>query len=187
CQQDVLVREPWKDWPGEEPWLYLKPLFLSELGVARALRNLREGVHPLPAVDLDRALAWVEQRMGLALAPTQREAIRQAATHKVMVITGGPGTGKTTIVRGILEIFAAKQLRCALCAPTGRAAKRLGETTGREAKTIHRLLEFDPALGGFKRDREHHLDLDLLIVDEVSMVDVVLMNQLVRAVPPWSC
>src|SRR5262249_42360530 len=81
----------------------------------------------------------------------------------------------------------AKGLRCGLCAPTGRAAKRLAETTGREAKTIHRLLEFDPALGGFKRDRDHHLDLDLLIVDEASMVDVVLMNQLARAVPPWAC
>ncbi|MCI0461298.1 MAG: AAA family ATPase [Gemmataceae bacterium] len=93
----------------------------------------------------------------------------------------------TTLVKGILEVFAARRLRCALCAPTGRAAKRLNETTGREAKTIHRLLEFDPAFGGFRRDRENHLDTDLLIVDEASMVDVVLMNQLLRAVPPWAC
>src|SRR5205807_1882789 len=118
---------------------------------------------------------------------TQRDAIRQATTSKVLVITGGPGVGKTTLVRGLLEIFAAKGLRCALCAPTGRAAKRLSETTGRAATTIHRLLEFDPGLGGFKRDRERHLDVDLLIVDEASMVDVVLMNQLARAVPPWAC
>src|SRR5262245_61727976 len=121
--------------------------------------------------------------MGLELAATQRDAIRQAATHPVLVITGGPGVGKTTIVRGILEIFAAKGLRCALCAPTGRAAKRLSETTGREARTIHRLLEFDPAVGGFKRDRENPLDAKLVVVDEASMVDVVLMNQLLRAVP----
>ncbi|MFZ8461088.1 AAA family ATPase, partial [Staphylococcus aureus] len=86
--------------------------------------------------------------------------------QKVLVITGGPGTGKTTLVRGILDIFAAKGLRYALCAPTGRAAKRLGESTGKEAKTIHRLLEFDPAFGGFKRNREEPLAVDLLVVDE---------------------
>jgi exodeoxyribonuclease V alpha subunit len=172
---------------GEETWLFLKPLFMAEIGVARAVRTLRDGGHPLPALDIETALKWVEKKMGLELAPAQRSAIHQATSCKVLVITGGPGTGKTTIVRGILEIFAAKGLRCALCAPTGRAAKRLGETTGRPAKTIHRLLEFDPALGGFKRDRGNHLDLDLLIVDEASMVDVVLMNQLVRAVPPWAC
>ncbi len=178
-----LVREP----AGEEPWLYLKPLFLAEIGVARALRSLREGTHPLPTIDVDSALRWVEKKIGLELAAMQRDAIRQAATHKVLVVTGGPGVGKSTIVRGILEIFAVKGQRCALCAPTGRAAKRLTETTGREAKTIHRLLEFDAALGGFKRDRHNHLDVDLLVVDESSMVDVVLMNQLLRAVPPWAC
>jgi exodeoxyribonuclease V alpha subunit len=170
-----------------EPWLYLKPLFLAELGVARTLRQLREGEHPLPDVNTDAALAWVEKKMGLELAERQRAAIREATTQKALVLTGGPGVGKTTIVRGILEIFAAKGLRCALCAPTGRAAKRLAETTGREARTIHRLLEFDPAFGGFKRDRHHLLDVDLLIVDETSMVDVVLMNQLLRAVPSSAC
>jgi exodeoxyribonuclease V alpha subunit len=178
-----LVREP----AFEEPWLYLKPLFLAEMGVVRALWALREGSHPLRAIDTEAALEWVQKRMGLELAPTQREAIRQATTSKVLVITGGPGVGKTTIVKGIIEILAAKGLRCALCAPTGRAAKRLGESTGREARTIHRLLEFDPALGGFKRDRDHPLELDLLVVDETSMVDVTLMNQLLRAVPPWAC
>jgi exodeoxyribonuclease V alpha subunit len=197
--EGALVREPCPGEDAEGPWLYLKPLFLAELGVARALRSLQDGEHPLPLSPLtlpseggtgrDRVavLNWVEKRMGLTLAPAQREAISQAATSKVLIVTGGPGTGKSTIVRGILEIFTAKGLRCSLCAPTGRAAKRLTETTGREAKTIHRLLEFDPALGGFKRGRDHHLDLDLLIVDEASMVDVVLMNQLLRAVPPWAC
>jgi exodeoxyribonuclease V alpha subunit len=178
-----LVREP----DFEEPWLYLKPLFLAEVGVARHLRNLREGPHPLPALDTEAVLHWVEQKMGLELAASQRDALRQAATRKVLVVTGGPGTGKTTIVRGILEIFSASGLRCALCAPTGRAAKRLSESTGREAKTIHRLLEFDPSFGGFKRDRDNPLDVDLLVVDETSMVDVVLMNQLVRAIPARAC
>ncbi len=178
-----IVREPLAD----EPWLYLKPLFLAEVGVARALRNLCEGGHPLPQIDADAALNWVEQKMGIVLAPAQHEAIRLATEKKVMVITGGPGVGKTMIVRGILEIFTAKRLRVAVCAPTGRAAKRLSESTGREARTIHRLLEFDPGLGGFKRDRDHPLDYDLIVVDEASMVDVVLMNQLLRAVSPWAC
>jgi exodeoxyribonuclease V alpha subunit len=182
-QQGELVRQPVSD----EPWLFLKPLFLAESEVARVLRNLREGPHPLPSIDTEAALGWVESKMGLALADTQRDAIRRATSAPVLIITGGPGVGKTTIVRGILEIFAAKRMRCALCAPTGRAAKRLSQTTGREAKTIHRLLEFDPALGGFKRDQESPLDLDLLVVDEVSMVDISLMNQLLRAVPRGAC
>jgi exodeoxyribonuclease V alpha subunit len=172
---------------GDEPWLYLKPLFLAELGVARGLKQLSQGEHPLPAIDRDAALTWVEHMIGLELAPGQRDAIRQACTQKALVITGGPGVGKTTIVRAVLEIFAAKGKRCALCAPTGRAAKRLSETTGRAASTIHRLLEFEPAVGGFKRDRANPLDVDLVVMDEASMVDVVLMNQFLKAVPPWAC
>ncbi len=182
-QAGELVREP----AGEEPWLYLKPLFLAELGVARAIGKLTSGGHPLPAVPEAEALAWVEQRIGLQLAPTQQEAVRAALREKVLVITGGPGVGKTTIVRAILEVFSARRQRCGLCAPTGRAAKRLSEATGREAKTIHRLLEFEPALGGFKRDANTPLDIDLLVVDETSMVDVVLLNQLLRAVPVHAC
>ncbi|HZV05522.1 MAG TPA: ATP-dependent RecD-like DNA helicase [Gemmataceae bacterium] len=182
-QAGDVVREP----GGEEPWLYLKPLFMAELGVARAVRKLREGRHPLPTIDTEAALEWVEKKIGLQLAPTQRDALRAATREKVLIITGGPGVGKSTIVRGILEIFTARRQRCALCAPTGRAAKRLSETTGREAKTIHRLLEFDPAFGGFRRDAAQPLDLDLLVVDEASMVDVVLMNQLLRAAPAHAC
>jgi exodeoxyribonuclease V alpha subunit len=182
-QSGDVVREP----GGDEPWLYLKPLFLAEIGVARSIRKLRAGPHPLPSLEIEAALGWVEKKMGLQLAVTQREAIRAATREKMLIVTGGPGTGKSTIVRGILELFAARNQRCALCAPTGRAAKRLSETTGREAKTIHRLLEFDPVLGGFKRDAAQPLDLDLLVVDEASMVDMVLMYQLLRAVPAHAC
>lgn len=178
-----IVREPL----AEAPWLYDKQLYWAESGVARTLRILADGVHPLPKIDTEAALRWVEQKMGIELARAQRDAIRKSTESKVLVITGGPGVGKTTIVRGIVEIFAAKKMRVALCAPTGRAAKRLGESTGREAKTIHRLLEFEPSIGGFKRDAEHPLDYDLIVVDESSMVDIVLMNQLVRAISPWAC
>jgi exodeoxyribonuclease V alpha subunit len=171
-----VVREP-----GEPPWLYLKPLFLAELGIARIVRKLREGDNPLAGTDVRAALAYIEAKMGLTLAPQQRDALIQSTHEKVLIITGGPGVGKTTIVRGLVELF--RRHRIALCAPTGRAARRLSETTGRDARTIHRLLEFDPALGGFKRTAAHPLDIDLLVIDEASMVDVVLMNALLRAVP----
>jgi len=167
--------------------VYLKPLFLAELGVARAVRALASGSHPLPTVNPEAAIAWAEKIMRLAFATSQIGAIRAALHSKLLILTGGPGTGKTTIVRAIIEIFIAKSLRVLLAAPTGRAAKRLAESTGREAKTIHRLLEIDPATGTFRRNRENPLDADLIVVDETSMVDVVLMNRLLQAVPPWAC
>jgi exodeoxyribonuclease V alpha subunit len=170
-----------------ESLVFLKPMFLAELGVARAICALARGPHPLPHVNVDAAIDWTEKRMAIAFAASQRAAIREAISKKLMVVTGGPGTGKTTIVRAIIEIFLAKALRVLLSAPTGRAAKRLSESTGREAKTIHRLLEFDPGLGGFRRGRENSLDVDLLVIDETSMVDVILMNRLLQSVPPWAC
>jgi exodeoxyribonuclease V alpha subunit len=181
------AKELVRDAGGGETWLYLTALFRAEVGVARAIRDLQSGRHPLRATDLETALHDVERKMGLELAPKQRDAIREAATKKLLVITGGPGTGKTTIVRGILEIFDDAGLDCALAAPTGRAAKRLSETTRREAKTIHRLLEYEPAAGGFKRDEEEPLKLDLLIVDEASMMDISLAHALLRAVPLNAC
>ena len=187
CEQERVAGELVREAVDGEVWLYLKPLYLAEVGVARGLRELGAGPHPLAEIKTDAALAWVQKKIGLELAQTQRDAVRQALTEKLLVVTGGPGVGKTTIVRAILEIFAAKGLSCGLCAPTGRAAKRLTETTGREARTIHRLLEYDPLSNGFKRDREFPLDVDLLVVDEASMVDVVLMHQLLRAVPERAC
>ncbi len=179
------VREPLA--PSEHSLIFLKSLFLAELGVARAIRTLGTGPHPLPNVNVDAAIAWAETKMGIAFAESQKKAIRAAVTNKLLVVTGGPGTGKTTIVRAIIEMFQAKALRVLLTAPTGRAAKRLTESTGREAKTIHRLLEMNPANPGSARGRENPLDVDLLVVDETSMVDVVLMNRLLQAVPPWAC
>jgi exodeoxyribonuclease V alpha subunit len=167
--------------------LFLRPFFLAESGVARAVKMLAHGPHPLAEVSVEDMLHWAEQRMKIIFADSQRAAIRAAVTHKLLVITGGPGTGKTTIVRAIIEIFERYQLRVLLTAPTGRAAKRLSESTGREAKTIHRLLEFTPGTREFARNRENPLHVDLLVVDETSMVDILLMNKLLQAVPPWAC
>ena len=154
------------------PCLFLAGLYRAEQGIAERLLRLSRGSPPWPAVDPDRAIPWVEQRTGLVLAASQREAVRLALSSKLLVITGGPGVGKTTLVNAILEILRARTASIALAAPTGRAAKRMREATGLEAKTLHRLLEADPARGGFKRDEEHQLDCELLVVDEVSMVDV---------------
>src|ERR1700678_4465083 len=131
-------------------------------------------------IDADKAVPWVEKRSGLQLADSQRAAIRLALVAKALVITGGPGVGKTTIVNSILKILAAKGVRLLLCAPTGRAAKRMTEATSVEAKTIHRLLEVDPRSGGFTRSTDNPLDCDLLVVDEASMVDVLPMQALVN-------
>lgn len=125
----------------------------------------------------------MEQRIGLTLAESQRAAVATALASKLLVITGGPGVGKTTIVNAILRILVAKGVRVLLAAPTGRAAKRLTETTGMDARTIHRLLENDPKTGGFKRGEEHPLECDLLVLDESSMIDVPLMHALLKAMP----
>jgi len=168
---------------GETPCVFLAGLYRAERVIAERLLRLMNGTLPWSWIDPDKALPWIEQKTGLALAESQVVAIRLALLSKVLVITGGPGVGKTTIVNSILRILAAKGVKLLLCAPTGRAAKRMTEATGFEAKTIHRLLEVNPKGGGFKRDSDNPLDCDLLVVDETSMVDVMLMQALVKAIP----
>lgn len=167
----------------ETDCIFLTGLYLVELGIAEQLNRIRTGSVSWPEIDAAKALPWIERKTTLTLAAAQSEAIRMALQSKVMVITGGPGVGKTTIVNSILRILDAKGVKLLLCAPTGRAAKRMTEATGMEAKTIHRLLEFDPRVLGFKRNDENPLECGLLVVDESSMVDVLLMQSLLKAVP----
>ena len=166
---------------------YLAWLYTAEVGAARLLRKVleappRRGMEPAP--DADEAIAWVEAKGGVTMAAQQREAVRESMGGRSLVITGGPGTGKTTIVRAVLDIMEKAGRHTLLCAPTGRAAKRLGEATGREARTVHRLLDFDPRQRRFLKDEEDPLAADLLIVDEVSMMDAALFHAVLRATPP---
>lgn len=163
--------------------IFLTPLYRAEVGCANHLLRFNQGQPPWGTIDAQKAIPWVEEQTGLTLSASQRAAIELMLQHKVTVITGGPGVGKTTLVNSILKILKAKQIHIALCAPTGRAAKRISESTELEAKTVHRLLEFDPAIFAFKHNEEFPLEMDCLVIDESSMMDIALMNQLLKAVP----
>ncbi|NOX63701.1 MAG: ATP-dependent RecD-like DNA helicase [Chloroflexi bacterium] len=185
--------EPRSERFAETQAVYLTPFYYGEIGVANRLRRLNEArllygttrLSAFGAMNWDAAFAALKRRVGVDLAPAQREAVRTALTHPVTVLTGGPGTGKTTTLRALIRLLEAAGNRFALAAPTGRAAKRMAEATGREAKTIHRLLEVQPSEGfSFRFNADNPLDIDMLIIDEASMLDLLLTNHLLKAAPP---
>jgi exodeoxyribonuclease V alpha subunit len=170
--------------PNVTPAVYAPRLEVAERVVARDLRELLRAQPDRKAIQLDSAISWYQERAKIHLASRQREALAAALSENAVVITGGPGTGKTTLIRGLVQILGKKGMLTVLAAPTGRAAKRLAETTGLGAKTIHRLLEFNPTTRGFSRNRDNPLVADYLVVDEVSMLDIELAAALLEAVPP---
>jgi len=161
--------------------IFLPAMRRAEVDIASRLTRLAGLKAEYPDIDSKKALEWLREKKAVDLAPSQSEALRQALCSRALVITGGPGVGKTTLVHSILTLLRAKRVKCLLCAPTGRAAKRLSETTGLEAKTIHRLLEYQNS--GFARNSSNPLDCDLLVADETSMMDVLLMSKLLQALP----
>ena len=171
---------------GEQPGraVYLSRYYVCETGIARMLALLCLSPKSIRPVDIPAALKWVEDRLSFRLAEKQADAVASALKNKVMVITGGPGTGKTTIIRAVLAIYRRLGVRIMLAAPTGRAAKRMSEATGHHAETIHRMLSYSFQAGGFQKNTQNPLSCDLLIIDEASMIDTVLMYHLLKAVPP---
>jgi exodeoxyribonuclease V alpha subunit len=154
----------------------------AEEEIARHLRGLSGKPSRYPAIEAEKAMAWVQKETGRELGPGQRDAVMAALTSRALIITGGPGVGKTTILQCILQILEAKNVKIVLAAPTGRAARRMSESTGQEAKTIHRLLEYQPGTG-FQKNRSSPLKGDLFVLDETSMVDVSLMMHWLQALP----
>ena len=181
-----VVREAVPLGDHEVPAVYLVPFHRAECSLASGLRDLlhaeQDRMAAFQRMDWDQALTWLHGRTGADLAPEQEAAVRLALTERVAVLTGGPGCGKSFTVRSIVELARAKKAKIVLVAPTGRAAKRLAELTGHEAATVHRLLQLQPG-GDAKYDRDNPLDADLVVVDETSMIDLVLANKLVKAVP----
>ena len=163
--------------------VFLKKFHVSETGIAARIKKLMQSPRTLRNIDVSKAVTWVQERLSIQLAREQVHAIEQAAQNKLLVITGGPGTGKTTLINAILKIFTPLKAQIQLAAPTGRAAKRMSEATGFESKTIHRLLEYSMKKGGFQKDHKHPLECDLIIVDEASMIDTILMHHLLKAIP----
>ena len=164
--------------------IYLAKLHHCETSVARQVLRLLDTTASGRDIDWKKAVHWVQKRAAIRFTANQLEAVRKSLTEKFLIITGGPGTGKTTVIRAIIEIYRAAGFSIALAAPTGRASKRMQEATGVEAKTIHRLLEFNRQKGGFQRNGKRPLEADIIIIDEVSMMDIALTNRLLAAVKP---
>lgn len=173
-----------KDTIDEREFIFLKGLYFSEKSIAEQLYRLSTGDPPWPYIDFVKAIPWVEETLAIDLSLSQKQALKSALISKVIIITGGPGVGKTTLIKSLLTVLKAKKLDIALCAPTGRAAKRMSEATGLEAKTIHRLLEFNPQNGGFVKGTDTPLKEKILIVDEVSMVDISIFSALLKSLSP---
>jgi exodeoxyribonuclease V alpha subunit len=169
-----------------EKAVFLTRFYVCETGVAQRLRILVNTPKSVRDIDSHKAINWVQKKLSITLAANQIKAVGWAIENKVMVITGGPGTGKTTIINAVLKIFSRLNAGIMLAAPTGRAAKRMSDTTGFEAKTIHRLLEYSFQKGGFQRNEDKPLHCDVLIIDEASMIDIILMYHLLKAVPPFA-
>ena len=180
------LNESIDDFKENNKGVYLTRFYLYETGIAARLKALSVAPKSIRSVNVENALKWVQERLDIRLAENQAEAIHGALENKIMVITGGPGTGKTTIITAILKILSELKIKIFLAAPTGRAAKRMSEATGHEARTIHRLLEYSFAKGGFQKNEEKPLSCDLLILDEVSMIDTVLMYHLTKALPAFA-
>ena len=165
--------------------IFLKSLYGAELFIAQRLKEIAQGFHPWRGLDTAQVIVEAEAATGVSYSASQREALIASCRAKVLVVTGGPGVGKTTLIRSLTHLCAKHELQVALCAPTGRAAKRLAESTGLTAKTVHRLLEASE--GGFRRNGKTPLDCNLLVVDEASMLDIRLMAALLRALPNEAC
>jgi len=179
----LIEGEPTDGLFPEVELIYLRSLHASETGAVKHIKRLLSSdLQPID-IDVEKAIGWFEERFRITLAGQQKDAIRKSVSSKLMVVTGGPGTGKTTLINGVIQILKRKGRSILLAAPTGRAAKRLSEATGMEAKTIHRLLEFSPRTMGFERNLENPLEADILILDETSMVDIVLFYNVLKALP----
>ena len=184
CLKKIITKsEVIRDEINSVPMIFPPQLIASEKIVSQKILNLASKKPDYPKVEIEKALSWCQKKIGYPLAEGQRKAVELALRERVLIITGGPGVGKTTILRSVLMILGAKKVAPILCAPTGRAAKRMSETTGLEASTIHRLLEFKGHSGKFAHDENNPVEGDLFIVDEASMIDIQLMSSFLRALP----
>ena len=184
CLKKIITKsEVIRDEINSVPMIFPPQLITSEKIVSQKILNLASKKPDYPKFEIEKALSWCQKKIGYPLAEGQRKAVELALRERVLIITGGPGVGKTTILRSVLMILGAKKVAPILCAPTGRAAKRMSETTGLEASTIHRLLEFKGHSGKFAHDENNPVEGDLFIVDEASMIDIQLMSSFLRALP----
>ena len=184
CLKKIITKsEVIRDEINSVPMIFPPQLIASEKIVSQKILNLASKKPDYPKFEIEKALSWCQKKIGYPLAEGQRKAVELALRERVLIITGGPGVGKTTILRSVLMILGAKKVAPILCAPTGRAAKRMSETTGLEASTIHRLLEFKGQSGKFAHDENNPVEGDLFIVDEASMIDIQLMSSFLRALP----